>query len=100
MRVLAVSKFKAHCLAVLDEVSRTGEAVTLLKCGKPLARVLPPVAAETGHAQDRLVGTVEVLGDVVSPALPADVWEAEGRLAHHVGTVAPRGKGSARKRKR
>jgi prevent-host-death family protein len=78
VRALPVSKFKATCLAVLDEVARTGEAVTLLKRGKPLARVLPAVAVEAGYVQARLVGTVEVLGDVISPALPADVWEAEG----------------------
>ena len=78
MRELAVSEFKARCLAVLDEVARTGEAITILKRGKPLARVLPAVAAGRGYPQHGLIGTVEVLGDIVSPAVPAEEWEVEG----------------------
>ena len=90
MRALGVSDFKAHCLAVLDEVARTGEGVTLLRRGKPLARLLPAVAAETGYAQTRLVGSIEILGDVISPALPPGAWEAEAQ--------PPRARASARKR--
>jgi prevent-host-death family protein len=90
MRSLAVSKFKARCLAVLDEVARTGEAVTLLRRGRPLARVLPAVAVESGYAQTRLVGSVAILGDVISPALPPGAWEAEG--------PPPRAKDPARRR--
>jgi prevent-host-death family protein len=77
MKELGVSEFKAHCLAVLDEVARTGEAVTVLKRGKALARVLPAVSTGDGYPQARLIGTVEVLGDIISPALPSETWEVE-----------------------
>ncbi len=79
MRTLGASDFKAHCLAVLDEVARTGEAVTILKRGKPVARLLPAAGGGFGHPQKRLAGTIEILGDVIGPMLPADAWEAEGR---------------------
>ena len=72
-----MSEFKARCLAVLDEVARTGEAVTILKRGKPLARVLPAVATGRGYPPQRLVGTVEILSDIVTPALPLSEWEVE-----------------------
>lgn len=91
-KALAVSEFKARCLAVLDEVARTGEGVTLLKRGKPLARVLPAASVDHDHPQRRLAGTIEILGDVVAPALPVDAWEAE-----HAPT-RPRRKRTTKKR--
>lgn len=70
------SEFKAKCLAVLDEVERTGESVTILKRGRPVAVVLPAHERTGRYPQDGLRGSVEVLGDIVEPALPAGAWEA------------------------
>ena len=39
---LAISKFKATCLAVLDRVNRTGQPVLITRFGKPVAEVVPP----------------------------------------------------------
>lgn len=77
MRSIKASEFKAKCLAILDEVSRTGEPVLVLKRGRPVARLLPPMKGESKHAQLTLKGTFEILGDVVEPAVPAADWEAE-----------------------
>ncbi len=81
MTTMNASDFKAKCLAVLDEVARTGEQVIILKRGRPVARVVP--AAWTGPEvrwpQDGLEGRVEILGDVISPALDPEEWEAERR---------------------
>ncbi len=35
------SLFKARCLRLLDEVSRTGEELVILKRGRPVARLVP-----------------------------------------------------------
>lgn len=35
------SDFKARCLRLLDQVSRTGEELVILKRGRPVARVVP-----------------------------------------------------------
>ncbi|MCB1056411.1 MAG: type II toxin-antitoxin system Phd/YefM family antitoxin [Acidobacteria bacterium] len=78
MITLKASEFKAKCLAILDQVAMTGETVTILKRGKPVARLVPPVPVEDDYPQRRLAGSVAFLGDVVAPALPAEVWEAEG----------------------
>ena len=74
MRTITASQFKATCLALLDDVSRTGEPVTVTKRGRPVARLVPAPDAvgETG-----LEGSVEIVGDIVAPALPAATWEAE-----------------------
>lgn len=77
MRSIRASEFKAKCLAILDEVNRTGEPVTILKRGKPVARLVPPTANQGRYPQETLRGTVKFLGDIVEPVLPADVWEAE-----------------------
>jgi antitoxin (DNA-binding transcriptional repressor) of toxin-antitoxin stability system len=77
MRDMNASDFKARCLALIDEIARTGEGLTILKRGRPLVRVIPFVEDAGRSAQDRLGGSVEILGDVVGPALPPDAWDAE-----------------------
>lgn len=40
-RTMMASRFKAECLAVLDQVQRMKITVTVTKHGKPIARVVP-----------------------------------------------------------
>lgn len=75
MKNMQASDFKARCLAVLDEVQRTGHAVTILKRGKPVARLIPAATVER-RPQERLAGSVTILGDIIAPALPATAWHA------------------------
>jgi prevent-host-death family protein len=70
MRAIRASEFMAKCLAILDEVERTGEPVTILKRGRPVARLVPPALGEIEYPQRALFGTVEILGDIVEPVLP------------------------------
>ena len=79
MKVYNASDFKAKCLAILDQVNSTREAVTILKRGKPVAQLVPPAQQDAGYPQDDLLGSVRVLGDLVGPALPAETWESEAR---------------------
>ncbi len=73
---LAISRFKATCLAVLEEVRRTGHPVTVTRFGKPVARVVPP---DSPSRKRRILGAykgqIEILGDIVSPVLPLEAWE-------------------------
>ncbi len=77
MRTMNASEFKARCLALLEEVQQTGEIITILKRGKPVACVSPAREITSGHPQDALKGTVRILGDVVEPVLPPGTWELE-----------------------
>ena len=72
MQSLPVSKFKATCLAVLEEVSTKKKRVLITKRGKPIAEVVP-----VGRSKKRipLKDTVTFLGDIVSP-VAEDEWEA------------------------
>ena len=76
MKTMKASEFKAHCLAVLEEVARTGERVTVVKRGRPVAQIVPSVPGDARFPQQRLIGSVEILGDVLSPVLEPDAWEA------------------------
>jgi prevent-host-death family protein len=78
MKTINASEFKAKCQAILDEVAETGEVLTILKHGRPVAQLVPPAPHSGGFPQESLEGTVEFLGDVVSPVLDPGAWESEG----------------------
>jgi prevent-host-death family protein len=77
METIAISKFKATCLALLERVRRTGNPILVTRRGVPVAQVLPPPPAEPSGAgaYGCMAGTAEQLGDIVEP-LPAQEWEA------------------------
>ncbi len=76
MKSIAVTEFKAHCLALLEDIARTGEPLMVTKRGKPLARIVPSGGTSALYPQSTLANTVVILGDVVSPVLPAAAWNA------------------------
>lgn len=76
MESMNASEFKAKCLAILDEVARTGKSITICKRGRPVARLIPPLEAEVEHPQRSLLGSVKIVGDIVSPLGPS-LWEVE-----------------------
>jgi prevent-host-death family protein len=72
-RNIKASEFKAKCLALLDEVERTGDRIVVTKKGKPVADVVPHKSSQR-NLIGALKGRGEILGDIVSPI---DVeWEA------------------------
>lgn len=72
-RRIAAGEFKAKCLALMDEVERTGEPLVITKRGRPVARLVPE-ARPQGSVFGALRGSVVIKGDIVSP-LEAP-WEA------------------------
>ena len=77
MEEIAISKFKATCLAVLENVRKTGKTVLVTRFGEPVAEVVPPRASRKAQRWvGSLAGTGQINGDIVSPASEADDWEA------------------------
>ncbi len=77
MQEIAISEFKAKCLALLDQVQKTKKPIRVTRFGKPVAEVVPasPAAQEAdwiGSMKD----SMKVLGDIVSPANDESDWEA------------------------
>ncbi len=75
--MIAISHFKATCLATLERVRKTGEPILVTRRGKPVAQIQPPPRPEPKGKSlfGCMKGTAEVLGDIVSP-LPEKDWKA------------------------
>lgn len=75
MEEIAVSKFKATCLAVLQRVQKTRQPIRVTRFGKPIAEVVPasppPPAA---NWMGSMAGTAEILGDIVGPISTEEEW--------------------------
>lgn len=76
MREIAISEFKATCLAVLEEVQRTGVPVRITRFGRPLADVVPARAVKKTAWLGCMKGTAEITGDIVRPVGAFDAWTA------------------------
>ena len=76
MEEIAISKFKATCLAVLEKVRKTGKPILVTRFGEPVAEVIPP---HTPPRPDQWLGTLsstgQIKGDIVSPAVEEQEWE-------------------------
>jgi len=67
MTTMQASEFKAKCLALMDEVARTGRTVVITKNGRPVAelRAHRPPRARSPIGLHK--GAVQIQGDIVSP---------------------------------
>ena len=79
MEEIAISKFKATCLAVLENVRRTRTPVRITRIGKPVAEILPPSAAPGKSWLGCMRGSLEITGDIVKPVGAFKGWTAKGR---------------------
>ena len=77
MQEIAISEFKAKCLAILQRVEKTKEPIRITRHGKPVAEVIP--AAQTVDRAawiGSLKGKIKILGDIVSPVIDLNEIEA------------------------
>jgi prevent-host-death family protein len=75
MQEIAISEFKAKCLALLEQVQKTKVPIRITRRGKPIAEVVPP-SPKTDRANwlGSMAGTAEILGDIISPVIdPSDL---------------------------
>ena len=77
MRTMAAGKFKAQCLAVLDEVKMKREHVGVTKNGKPVAKLVPLDLPEGEDPLDafRFPGEAKILGDIMAPIYTDQEWD-------------------------
>jgi prevent-host-death family protein len=77
MRSMPISKFKATCLAVLEQVRRTGHPLRITRFGRPVADIVPPAPdAERGAWLGSMRGSLRIRGDIVGPTANLADWEA------------------------
>lgn len=75
MQEVAISEFKAKCLALLEQVRVTKKPLRVTRFGKPVAEVIPPSSA-AGDWMGSLADRMEIVGDIVSPVIEETDWEA------------------------
>jgi hypothetical protein len=74
---MAIWKFKAKCLSLLDEVHKTIKAILVTRFGKPVGKVIPPSAeVVSGTWIGSMKDLMKILRDFVSPASDENDWEA------------------------
>ena len=77
MATVSVSEFKATCLALLERVRKSGQAITVTKHGKPVAKVVAVRSSQRGKREilGYMKGTGRIAGDIESPACEPQDWE-------------------------
>ncbi len=77
MQNIAISKFKATCLSLLERVRSTKEPILITKKGVPVAQVVAPPEKEKERSWfGCMADTIEIRGDIVNPLSDAG-WEVE-----------------------
>lgn len=66
MLAIQASEFKAKCLALMDDVARSGEALIVTKNGRPIVELRPYSGGRSGSPFG-LHPELEITGDVLSP---------------------------------
>lgn len=74
---VAISEFKAKCLSLLEEVSKTKSPLRVTRRGKAIADVIPAYP-ETDERSwiGSMSGSIEIVGDIVSPVIDTGTIEA------------------------
>jgi prevent-host-death family protein len=75
MKEIAISEFKAKCLALLDQVQKTKKPIRITRFGKPVAEVIPLSAEPVADWMGSMKGSIEIMGDIVAPAHEETDWE-------------------------
>jgi prevent-host-death family protein len=76
MEEIAISKFKAKCLAVVERVRKTRKPVRITRFGEPVAEVVPPSTPPLPRKWlGSLKSTGHIKGDIVSPVAEGADWE-------------------------
>ena len=76
VREIAISKFKATCLSVVEDVRRTRRPVRLTRFGRPVAEVVPASASPQQPWIGCMKDSIEVIGDIIQPAGAFNRWTA------------------------
>ena len=75
MEEIAISEFKAKCLAILEQVRLTKTPIRVTRFGKPVAEIVPPTAVmDRAKWMGSMKDSMEILGDIISPANDEDEW--------------------------
>src|SRR5438477_11031489 len=77
MKEVAISEFKAKCLAMIEQVHKTKRPIRVTRFGRPVAEVVPPSPeAASGDWFGSMRDPMGILGHIVSPVAEPDACAA------------------------
>lgn len=76
MKSISISEFKAKCLGLIEQVDKTRQPLRITRHGRPVAELIPAGPDRKRKFLGDMAGTVEILGDIVSPVIDLDEFEA------------------------
>jgi len=76
MKTMAISKFKAYALKVLNEVSKSQETVVITKRGKPIAQVVPYRKSGMKPTPGKLAHAFVFEKDIITPLCPSHTHDS------------------------
>lgn len=72
---LSATEFKATCLKVMEDVRRSRKPVIVSKRGKPIVKIVPVDEQRRSPLFGYMKGTMNIVGDIVSP--DPEAWDSE-----------------------
>lgn len=72
MKTVSATEFKSRCLALIDEVQRTGHRLLITRHGKPVVEIGPSKPASSMHSNP-LRDSILYQDDLLSPI--AQTWD-------------------------
>ena len=76
MNDVSISEFKAKCLGLIEQVHKTRQPLRITRHGRPVAEVIPAGPDRKRKFLGDMMGTAEIVGDIVSPIVDLDDIEA------------------------
>ncbi|HTC95680.1 MAG TPA: type II toxin-antitoxin system Phd/YefM family antitoxin [Terriglobales bacterium] len=77
MEKIAISEFKAKCLAVIDQVNKTKKSVVITRRGEPIAELIPAAAkVKRKEWLGSMKDTFEIVGDITESVIDMNEFEA------------------------
>ena len=75
MEEITISELAANPVAVLERVRETKQPILITQDGQPIARITPTTPTGRPDWIGSMEGTVEIVGDIISPASDESDWE-------------------------
>jgi prevent-host-death family protein len=76
VKEIGITEFKANCVSILERIRKTKKPVRITRHGVPIADIVPSSPELRRKFVGSMVGTGEILGDIVSPVIDLDDIEA------------------------
>jgi prevent-host-death family protein len=76
MTEISISEFKAKCLGLIEEVHKTRQPLRITRHGRAVAEVIPAGPDRKRNFLGAMVGTGKIVGDIVSPVIDLNDFEA------------------------